>query len=133
MNFSETEFLPRERLQSLIELLAGMGYDVIGPTIRQDAVVLDHVRDARQLPAGWSDTQEAAVYQIHSTGGERQFNFNVGPTSWKRFLFPPETSIGGAWLDYDWADPVSKKVMAKTTFARAQPNGDGFVGVGVYR
>ena len=101
MNFSETEFLPRERLQSLIELLAGMGYDVIGPTIRQDAVVLDHVRDARQLPAGWSDTQEAAVYQIHSTGGERQFNFNVGPTSWKRFLFPPETSIGGAWLDND--------------------------------
>jgi signal transduction histidine kinase len=40
---------------------------------------------------------------------------------------------GGGWFDYDWPDPVSKKIMAKSTYARTQPNGEGFIGVGVYR
>lgn len=40
---------------------------------------------------------------------------------------------GGGWVDYDWPDPVTKKVMSKSTYARKQPNGEGFVGVGVYR
>lgn len=40
---------------------------------------------------------------------------------------------GGGWFDYDWADPISKKLMPKSTFARKQPNGEGFIGVGVYR
>jgi cytochrome c len=40
---------------------------------------------------------------------------------------------GGGWFDYDWPDPITKKIMAKSTYARKQPNGEGFVGVGVYR
>ena len=40
---------------------------------------------------------------------------------------------GGGWFDYDWPDPVTKKIMAKTTYARKQPNGEGFIGVGVYK
>jgi signal transduction histidine kinase len=40
---------------------------------------------------------------------------------------------GGGWFDYDWPDPLTKKMTAKSTFARKQPSGDGFIGVGVYR
>ena len=40
---------------------------------------------------------------------------------------------GGGWYDYDWPDPITKKMMAKSTYARKQPNGEGFVGVGIYR
>ncbi len=40
---------------------------------------------------------------------------------------------GGGWFDYDWPDPITKKLAPKSTFARKQPNGEGFVGVGVYR
>ena len=40
---------------------------------------------------------------------------------------------GGGWFDYDWPDPLTKKLMPKSTYARKQPNGEGFVGVGVYR
>jgi signal transduction histidine kinase len=40
---------------------------------------------------------------------------------------------GGGWYDYDWPDPVTKKIMAKSTYARKQPNGEGFIGVGIYR
>jgi signal transduction histidine kinase len=40
---------------------------------------------------------------------------------------------GGGWFDYDWPDPITKKLMGKSTFARKQPNGEGFIGVGIYR
>jgi cytochrome c len=40
---------------------------------------------------------------------------------------------GGGWFDYDWPDPVSKKIMAKSTYARELPDHNGFVGVGIYR
>lgn len=101
MEFSETVFLARPRLQTLIDLLRESGYDVIGPTVRQDAIVLESLCDAGALPAGWVDRQGPAVYRIEDTDGDRQFNFNVGPSSWKKFLFPPRASIGGARLDND--------------------------------
>lgn len=40
---------------------------------------------------------------------------------------------GGGWLDYDWPDPATKKIMAKSTYARKLPSGEGFIGVGVYK
>ena len=44
-----------------------------------------------------------------------------------------KAAAGGGWFDYDWPDPLTKKIMGKSTYARKQPNGEGFVGVGVYR
>lgn len=40
---------------------------------------------------------------------------------------------GGGWYDYDWPDPLTKKLASKSTYAIKQPNGEGFVGVGIYR
>jgi signal transduction histidine kinase len=40
---------------------------------------------------------------------------------------------GGGWMDYDWPDPITKKISAKSTYARKPPSGEGFIGVGVYK
>jgi cytochrome c len=40
---------------------------------------------------------------------------------------------GGGWFDYDWPHPETKKIEGKTTYAIRQPDGTGFIGVGVYR
>jgi len=40
---------------------------------------------------------------------------------------------GGGWFDYDWPDPITKKIAAKSTYARKPPSGDGFIGVGIYK
>ena len=40
---------------------------------------------------------------------------------------------GGGWYDYDWPDPITKKLMLKSTYARPTPSGDGFIGVGIFR
>lgn len=38
---------------------------------------------------------------------------------------------GGGWVDYRWTNPVSKKIEAKSSYARQF--GDGICGVGVYK
>jgi len=40
---------------------------------------------------------------------------------------------GGGWVDYEWPNPITKKVESKTSYARRTDNFDGFLGVGVYR
>lgn len=40
---------------------------------------------------------------------------------------------GGGWFDYDWPDPITKKIAQKSTYAIKPPSGDGFIGVGIYR
>ena len=40
---------------------------------------------------------------------------------------------GGGWVDYEWADPQTKKVEGKSSLVKLTPAGDSFVGVGVYR
>ncbi len=40
---------------------------------------------------------------------------------------------GGGWFDYDWPDPMTKKVMGKSSYARRLPSNEGFLAVGVYR
>lgn len=40
---------------------------------------------------------------------------------------------GEGWVDYDWSNPVSKKVEGKSSFVKGVPGFDGIVLVGVYR
>lgn len=42
-------------------------------------------------------------------------------------------SKGTGWIDYEWANPATKKVEDKTSYIQRVPGADMFVGVGVYR
>ena len=48
-----------EALNQLIPALIRRGYQVIGPTLRDGAIVYDNLRTLEDLPAGWTDEQEA--------------------------------------------------------------------------
>jgi NAD(P)H-flavin reductase len=82
-------FLPRVHLDRLIELLRADGRRVIGPTIVDGAVAYGDVERAADLPVGWTDEQAPGRYRLERTAGDRVFDYAVGPTSWKRFTFPP--------------------------------------------
>jgi sulfhydrogenase subunit beta (sulfur reductase) len=82
-------FLARRNLQVLIDVLRDDGRTVIGPTVADGAIVLDEVRSVDDLPAGWHDDQGPGRYRLTADGGERLFDFTVGPTSAKRWTFPP--------------------------------------------
>ncbi len=95
---TETEcvFFPKIELQSLITLLVGDGYHVVGPTIDQAAIVYDKITSVDQLPRGWTDQQEAAKYRLERRDDDALFGFVVGPHSWKKYLFPPLTTVASA-------------------------------------
>jgi ferredoxin len=80
-------------LQALIEALASRSYHVLGPTVRDGAVVYDAISGIADLPAGWTDAQEAGRYRLQRRNDEALFGYAVGPHSWKRFLHPPIESL----------------------------------------
>ncbi|NQV23744.1 MAG: sulfite reductase subunit A, partial [Rhodopirellula sp.] len=93
---AQTLFLPKHELQSLIDLLRADGFTVVGPTIDQEAIVYDEITSIDALPRGWTDRQEAAKYRLERRDDEALFGFVVGPHSWKKYLFPPLTTVSSA-------------------------------------
>ena len=89
-------FLARHDLGALVEAIRDTGRRVIGPTIRENAIVYDEVQSAADLPAGWRDEQTAGRYRLEHSNDDRAFGYTVGPTSWKRFTFPPNLTIATA-------------------------------------
>jgi sulfhydrogenase subunit beta (sulfur reductase) len=79
-----------DKLQALIEHLATDGYRVLGPGVQDQAVVYGEIDS---LPVGWGDTQEAGHYRLRSRDDQSRFGYNLGPSTWKQFLFPPEEAI----------------------------------------
>src|SRR5579884_2258633 len=91
--------IDRNGLDALIRALAGRGYSVIGPTVRDGAIVYDAVASIGDLPAGWTDEQAPGRYRLVPRNDGRLFGYNVGPQSWKRFLHPPEFRLWHATRD----------------------------------
>ena len=88
-------------LDDLIGALRDRGYRVLGPTVRDGAIVYDELGSAGELPIGWTENQDAGVYRLEQRGDEARFGFAVGPHSWKRFLFPPRVRLWRARLNGD--------------------------------
>jgi ferredoxin len=82
-------FLPRARLQDLIDALAGAGFRCIGPLVRDGAIVFGDLTQATQLPVGVRDTQEPGAYRLSGGAGARAFAWANGPQAIKPLLFAP--------------------------------------------
>ncbi len=88
---------PAERgVDELIAALGRRGYTVIGPRVRDGAIVLDELRNSRSLPVGWTDEQEAATYRLHRHDDRSLFAYAVGPQSPRRYLSPPTKTLWSA-------------------------------------
>jgi len=88
--------LESSQLGNLITLLLQKGYEVIGPILRDGAIVYGHIESAEELPAGWSDEQEPARYRLKRREDQAVFAHAVGPQSWKRYLHPAEVQLCSA-------------------------------------
>lgn len=49
--------------------------------------------DIETLPVGWGDRQDAGHYRLTRRGDNSRFGYNLGPSTWKQFLFPPEDRL----------------------------------------
>jgi sulfhydrogenase subunit beta (sulfur reductase) len=80
-------------LDQLLAVLRQQGFQIVGPTVQNGAIVYDHIASIADLPVGMADQQSAAVYRLQPRADDAMFGFAVGPHSWKRFLYPPLQSL----------------------------------------
>ncbi len=103
-------FLARAELGRLLDVLHDEQRTVIGPLVRDGAIVYDEIRGPDELPAGWGAEQTPGRYRLRRREDERLFDFAVGLTAWKRYTFPPHVSVS-----------VSERIDGQVSFAKADP------------
>ena len=85
--------MARGGLDQLFDALVRRGFRLVGPTIRDGAIVYDDIASSADLPAGWTDEQDGGFYRLRRRDDAALFGYNVGPQSWKRYLFPPSSLL----------------------------------------
>lgn len=81
--------IERQEFQALLDALRARGYQVIGPTVRDGAIVYDELGKVTDLPVGWTDEQEGGRYRLRRRPDQALFGYTLGPHAWKQFLQPP--------------------------------------------
>jgi ferredoxin len=101
----------RAGLECLVEVLIANGYQVIGPTVRDSAIVLAALDSAAQLPAGWGVDTGPGYYRLREREDAAVFAHSAGPGSWKQFLHPPRRQLWSAGPDGDFSpvEPASPR------------------------
>jgi ferredoxin len=89
METIEKSTLTVDGLQALLKALKERGYRLVGPTVRDQAVVYDDIGSVADLPEGWTDEQDGGRYRLVRRNDDALFGYAVGPQSWKKFLHPP--------------------------------------------
>ncbi|TQK50026.1 4Fe-4S dicluster protein [Streptomyces sp. SLBN-118] len=88
--------LDRTGLDALIRLLVSQGRTVVGPTVRDGAIVLAELACADELPFGWGVELEAGHYRLRPRDDGAAFAHSAGPHSWKTFLHPQREKLWSA-------------------------------------
>src|SRR5208282_1660085 len=105
--------IEREVVEGIITGLANRGYRVVGPTVRDGAIIYETVARLEDLPVGWTDRQDAGRYRIERRADAALFGYAVGPQSWKKFLHPPverlwQARLAGGTFVVDQERPAAK-------------------------
>jgi sulfhydrogenase subunit beta (sulfur reductase) len=93
--------IDRDEFGALLGALAARGYTIVGPTVRDGAIVYDELHDVADLPVGWTDDQEGGHYRLRRREDNALFGYAVGPHSWKRYQLPAERTLWRARVDGD--------------------------------
>ena len=105
-------------LQSLVDALRERGYTVLGPVVRDGAVVPAPVTSVDELPRGWGDEQDGAFYRLRRRGDDALFGFASGAQSWKPVLFPARQLL---WQGRRGSDGFSVDAPADTPSRYGRP------------
>lgn len=92
-------------LDALIRALAARGYRVIGPTLRDNAIVLAEIAGVDDLPHGWGVDTAPGTYRLRARGDRAAFGHSAGPQSWKQFLHPPRQRVWSSDGTEEAAEP----------------------------
>ena len=83
----------RAHFERLLEALREDGYRLVGPTVRDGAIVYGELHGVADLPVGWTDVQEAGTFRLTRRSDAALFGYVPGPHSWKQFLQVPRRRL----------------------------------------
>ncbi len=86
-------------LNTLLDELTCQGYDIIGPSVVDQAIRYRTIRTADELPIGWQDVQSPGHYSLVDRGDEAFFGFNLGPDSPRAFFLDKNIMLWEAERD----------------------------------
>jgi sulfhydrogenase subunit beta (sulfur reductase) len=93
MPVADSAVIEPDALEELIRALHDRGFRVLGPKVREGAIVYDALDSAAELPIGWTDEQAPGRYRLERRDDDARFGYAVGPHSWKQFLLPPRLRL----------------------------------------
>jgi len=92
MKLNQELFISKKSLEIILGNLKLMGYKIIGPKLKNGAVVFSEIDSISELPIGYVDVQGPGKYEIKKSGGS-YFSYVNGPISLKNFLYPSEVDL----------------------------------------
>ena len=125
-------------LDRLVQVLIERGYRVVGPTLRDNAIVLDELESAADLPWGWGVEVGPGQYRVRWREDGAAFGHSSGPQSWKQFLHPPRRRLwagsrdGSATAESDEEVPRYAFLGVRGCDLAAMATLDGVLGQGPF-
>ena len=85
--------LDRDGFAAALRVLVADGYELLGPTVRDGAIVIDRISGVADLPRGVGDEQAPGRYRLRARGDDALFGYAASPQSFKRELLPPRVPL----------------------------------------
>src|ERR1700751_6158058 len=92
----EAVVVDADGLPALFEALRGRGYTVVGPTVRDGAIVVAELASVAELPFGGGVESKAGSYRLRERADPAAFGHSAGPQSWKSVLHPARARLWSA-------------------------------------
>jgi ferredoxin len=89
----DTAVIDRDGLDQLIAALHLRGYRVLGPVVADQAISIDELHSADDLPEGWHDTQSPGHYRLQHGDDPALFAWAVGQDSIKPDVFASRSVV----------------------------------------
>ena len=117
----QAQFLQRQDLQMLIDVLVAEGYRCLAPQVHDGAIVYDVLADVSHLPVGVHDQQLPGQYHLKRSQTQRSFAWANGPQALKPLLFSASEVLWSAERDAE----------GKINFVQAKPAAQKTAVIGV--
>ncbi len=96
---STVHLIERADFDGLFAALTRRGYTIVGPTVREQAIVYDEISAAADLPIGWTDEQDGGYYRLRRRDDQALFGYAVGPHSFKQYQLPADVKLWQGRVD----------------------------------
>lgn len=85
--------IDRAGFGALLAALIETGHELVGPSVRDGAIVLAPLSGIDDLPRGVGDEQAPGHYRLRTRGDDALFGYAAAAQSWKRELLVPRAQL----------------------------------------